>query len=123
MRIVKKCLLLLLIVFCIEQVFAIDPFTLKGERIIIPPCYKERTWKWHDHKNHLFFKNEGGYNNVYTEASLKHYSFNKDNKVNCLPLNSKSRQIPAEIIPMRIGTITKEEKTIIPEEFSCEILV
>lgn len=82
MRIVKKCLLLLLIVFCIEQVFAIDPFTLKGERIIIPPCYKERTWKWHDHKNHLFFKNEGGYNNVYTEASLKHYSFNKDNKVN-----------------------------------------
>lgn len=81
MRRMKKCLLLLLIVFCIEQVFAIDPFTLKGERIIIPPCYKKRIIEDKDHKKLFVFDCDKRFDNVYTEESLKHYSFTKDNKV------------------------------------------
>lgn len=77
----KKCFLLLLIAFCVGQVFAIDPFTLKGKVVIIPPCYKEEHITAEDCKLHLFYSWKGGFDNVYSEKSLKHYSFNKKNKV------------------------------------------
>lgn len=77
----KKFILLILIVFCFEQVFAIDPFTLKGERIIIPPCYKKKNIETKDHNKLIVYECDKRFDNVYTEESLKHYSFNKENKV------------------------------------------
>lgn len=73
----KKYLLLLLIVFCIEQVFAIDPFTLKGKRIIIPP-YVCKTWDINTEKEVYLYR---GFDNVYNEKVLRRNRFDEKNKV------------------------------------------
>lgn len=71
----KISLLFVLIVTCF-QVFAIDPFTLKGKTIIIPPCvlgYKiDSTDKIYSYQ---------GFDNVYSEKVLKKNQFVEKSKV------------------------------------------
>lgn len=69
----NKYLLLLLLVLVIKPLYAIDPFSLKGKTIIIPPrkdCHYYKTCS------------AVGYDNVYNVKVLKKGKFSKNNKLN-----------------------------------------
>lgn len=77
----RKLIVIVVLILSCVRAFAVDPFSLKGKVVIIPPCYKNNHTTAEDLKVHLFYSWRGGFNNVYSESSLKHYSFDRKNRV------------------------------------------